>query len=154
MQQRFRTDIDKPAIDQGIISLKELEERLSGLVGIEYLPRSPSISSTTPGTPILVDKRYRQSSAPVVTILDIFYIVDGTIYKCPYLATILQKRILLASWHTIQAFKEARKAITYDDIKKNYQLKDDDQSAEFGTLTNQTLFNVANQLRQQRAGRQ
>ena len=75
---------------------------LSSLVGLEY---NVDLQSTKEPHLYVIRKQYRRSKTATET-RDIFYCLDGIIYKCPRLLDILQSRIAKATFHLSNSFAE------------------------------------------------
>ncbi|KAI1315943.1 Mediator of RNA polymerase II transcription subunit 6 [Mortierella claussenii] len=83
-------------------NLGEMKQRLSEMTGVEFAlvhERYPTL---------FVIQKQRRRSPQQVTPMAIYYVLQGSIYQCPDLSTLLSNRILGSLHHVESAFNEAR----------------------------------------------
>ncbi|KAG0369182.1 Mediator of RNA polymerase II transcription subunit 6 [Gamsiella multidivaricata] len=83
-------------------NLGEMKQRLSEMTGIEFAlvhERYPTL---------FIIQKQRRRSPQEVKPMAIYYVLQGSIYQCPDLQTLLSNRILGSLYHVESAFNEAR----------------------------------------------
>ncbi|KAG0318706.1 Mediator of RNA polymerase II transcription subunit 6 [Dissophora globulifera] len=83
-------------------NLGEMKQRLSEMTGVEFAlvhERYPTL---------FVIQKQRRRSPQEVKPMAIYYVLQGSIYQCPDLQTLLSNRILGSLHHVESAFNEAR----------------------------------------------
>ncbi|KAF9200284.1 Mediator of RNA polymerase II transcription subunit 6 [Haplosporangium sp. Z 27] len=83
-------------------NLGEMKQRLSEMTGVEF-----ALVHEKYPTLFIIQKQRRRSPSEVKPIA-IYYVLQGSIYQCPDLQTLLSNRILGSLHHVESAFNEAR----------------------------------------------
>ncbi|KAF9193923.1 Mediator of RNA polymerase II transcription subunit 6 [Haplosporangium sp. Z 767] len=83
-------------------NLGEMKQRLSEMTGVEFavvLEQYPTL---------FIIQKQRRRSPQEVKPMAIYYVLQGSIYQCPDLQTLLSNRIFGSLYHVESAFNEAR----------------------------------------------
>ncbi|KAG0008057.1 Mediator of RNA polymerase II transcription subunit 6 [Entomortierella chlamydospora] len=83
-------------------NLGEMKQRLSEMTGVEF-----ALVHEKYPTLFIIQKQRRRSPSEVKPMA-IYYVLQGSIYQCPDLQTLLSNRILGSLHHVESAFNEAR----------------------------------------------
>ncbi|KAF9110096.1 Mediator of RNA polymerase II transcription subunit 6 [Mortierella sp. AM989] len=88
-------------------NLGEMKQRLSEMTGVEF-----ALVHEKYPTLFIIQKQRRRSPTEVKP-MSIYYVLQGSIYQCPDLQTLLSNRILGSLHHVESAFNEARASTVF-----------------------------------------
>jgi hypothetical protein len=98
-------------------SIQELQIQMSKMVGIEYI-----LAHVQQPALFVIHKRKR-SSPEKVSLLESYYILEGTIYKCPTLYRVFSTRLMTSLYFISKAFEEIQSSVSFSLVDSSYNWK-------------------------------
>lgn len=98
MQSQFRADLPNGPAEKA----SYIEKQLQQMTGVEY-----ALVGKQHGDRLFVIHKRRRALRESTSLLASYYVLDGTVYQCPHVLTVIKRRIVAAEYYTKQALDYA-----------------------------------------------